>query len=143
MLSSNLPSGPSMFRESAMKKLLGASLVIPCLAGWLLHGGTVRAAAIPDKNLEAAIRAVLHEPKAELTDEKLANVYDLEADRKDIRDLTGLEKCKNLALLKLAHNQVADLKPLKDLGNLQSLDLSNNKIGDLAPIAGLTKLQYL
>ena len=37
------------------------------------------AGPFPDKNLEEAVRAVLkHEPKAELTDEKLQNVYILE-----------------------------------------------------------------
>src|SRR3954453_22670237 len=76
------------------------------------------ASPLPDKNLEAAVRAVLHEEKAELTDEKLRNVYVLEADKKGIKDLTGLDKCKNLALLKLTGNQIADLKPLKDLTNL-------------------------
>ncbi len=56
------------------------------------------ASPFPDKNLETAIRAVLrHEPNVELTDEKLQNVYILEANGKNIKDLTGLEKCKNLA----------------------------------------------
>ena len=98
----------------------------------------------PDKSLEAAIRGVLrHETKTDLTDEMLLNVYVLEAPGKEIRDLTGLEKCKNLALLKLSKNKVVDLKPLKDLGNIQSLDLDDNAIVDLTSLAGLTKLQYL
>src|SRR5206468_7195213 len=102
------------------------------------------ASPFPDKNLEGAIRAVLqHEPKVELTDEKLLNVYILEAPGKEIKDLTGLEKCKNLALLKLTKNKVSDLKPLKDLANLQSLDLADNVITDIGPLAGLSKLQYL
>src|SRR5262249_11086252 len=70
---------------------------------------------IGDKNLEAAIRAALHEPKAPLTDENLANVHILEADGKGIRDLAGLEKCKNLAQLKLSNNQISDLKSLRDM----------------------------
>ena len=91
----------------------------------------------PDKNLEAAIRDVLkHEPKVELTDEKLQDIYFLEAPGKDIKDLTGLEKCKNLALIKLTKNKISDLKPLKDLANLQSLDLAQNEIKDISPLAG-------
>src|SRR5437870_1577924 len=89
---------------------------------------------IPDKNLEEAIRAVLHEPKAPLTEDNLANVHILEASGKGIRDLTGLEKCKNLALLRLTNNQVSDLKALKDMAVLQSLDLSKNKIIDASPL---------
>ena len=98
----------------------------------------------PDKNLEAAIRDVLkHEPKVQLTDEKLLDIYFLEAPGKDIKDLTGLEKCKNLALIKLTKNKISDLKPLKDLANLQSLDLAGNEIKDISPLAGLKSLQYI
>src|SRR5437870_5601679 len=74
----------------------------------------------PDKNLEAAVREALHEPKEKLTEEKLANLYTLESSGKGIHDLTGLEKCKNLALLKLSNQKITDLKPLKDLANIQS-----------------------
>ena len=100
-------------------------------------------APFPDKNLEAAVREVLHEPKEKLTDEKLANVYVLESTGKGIHDLAGLEKCKNLALLKLSNQKISDLKPLKDLVNLQSLDLSGNRIADIAPLHGLSSLQYI
>jgi uncharacterized protein (TIGR03067 family) len=98
---------------------------------------------IADSNLEAAIRAVLQEPKAPLTEDKLLNVYILEAPGKHIRTLAGLEKCKNLALLKVTSNDLTDLKPLAELVNLQSLDLANNQISDVTPLKGLTHLQYL
>src|SRR3954451_5047987 len=102
--------------------------------------GASAASPFPDKNLEAAVRAVLqHEPKTELSDEKLLNVYVLEAPGKGIKDLKGLEKCKNLALLKLTKNQVEDITPLKGLTNLQSLDLAENSVADIGPLAGLTK----
>src|SRR5437879_2004089 len=123
-------------RSFPLMALTGLALFLPATRG-------TAATPLPDKNLEAAVRAVLHEEKAELTDEKLRNVYFLEADKKGIKDLTGLDKCKNLAQLKLTGNQVADVKPLKDLTNLQSLDLAGNKIEDITPLAGLTKLQYL
>src|SRR5439155_10659564 len=97
----------------------------------------------PDKNLEASVREVLHEPQAELNEEKLNNVYILHANGKKIKDLTGLEKCKNLAEIRLADNQIANLTPLKDLTNLQSLDLAGNQIVDITPLKGLTKLQFL
>ena len=87
---------------------LGSTWTVPALA----------ASPFPDKNLEAAIRDVLkHEPKVELTEEKLQNVYILEATGKDIKDLTGLEKCKNLALLKLDKNKIIDIKAIKDMGS--------------------------
>jgi internalin A len=99
--------------------------------------------SFPDKNLEQAVREALHEPKADLTKERLANLYVLETSHAPIRNLTGLEECKNLALLKLAKSQVSELKPLTGLTNLQSLDLSGNKIADVTPLSSLTKLQYL
>src|SRR3954468_17441957 len=102
------------------------------LTSLLLAGEALGASPFPDKNLEAAIRNVLkHEPKVELTDEKLQNVYIREAPEKAIRDLTGLEKCKNLALIKLTKNEATDLKPLKDLTNLESRDLAGNAITDV------------
>jgi Leucine-rich repeat (LRR) protein len=101
------------------------------------------ASPIVDKNLEAAIREERHEPKNELTDEMLKNVYFLDAAGKGIKDLTGLEKCINLGELRLSHNKIVDLKPLKGLTNLQSLDLSHNQIVDIGPLGGLVKLQRL
>ena len=79
-----------------------------CSPSGLANGpGAFAASPFPDKNLEAAVRAVLqHDPKAELTDEKLLNVYVLEAPGKEIKDLTGLEKCKNLALAEALQEQV-------------------------------------
>jgi hypothetical protein len=121
-------------------RLMATLLLLPAGAR-LAHA----ASPFPDKNLEAAIREVLkHEPKNfELTDEKLLNVYILHAEGKGIKDLTGLEKCKNLAEIRLTKNQISDIKPLKDLINLQSLDLAKNAIKDISPLANLKGLQYI
>ena len=86
---------------------------------------------------------MIFESQGELNEEKLNRVYILDAQGKGIKELTGLEKCKNLASLRLTNNQIADVKPLKELNNLQSLDLAKNQIKDVAPLAGLTNLQYL
>jgi hypothetical protein len=131
--------------ESTTMQPFRHAVLLLILTAFGLHLGSSRAAAkpIPDKNLEAAVRAALHEPKTELTDEKLGNLFVLEAAGKGIRDLTGLEKCKNLALLKLTGNEVTDLRPLEGLKNLQSLDLAKNKITDVAPLSTLPRLYYL
>jgi hypothetical protein len=118
-----------------MKYFRGLSLVF-CWLGCVLPL-QAQGVNIPDKNLEAALRAALHEAKAPLTEQMLGNVFVLEAKGKKIANLTGLEKCKNLALLNLAKNKVSNLAPLKDLTNLQSLDLAGNKISDLRPLGGL------
>ncbi len=125
--------------ERAVPALLAA--ILPVLP---LTRTAMAASPFPDKNLEAAIRSVLkHEPNVELTDEKLQNVYILEASGKKIKNLTGLEKCKNLAQIKLTRNEISDLKPLKDLTNLESLDLAGNAIKDITPLANLKGLQYI
>lgn len=104
---------------------------------------SARAANPPDKNLEAALRDVLHEPKKEFNDELYGRVYVLDAVGKGIKDLTGLDKCKNLRSLRLTKNQITDVKPLAGLIELQSLDLADNQIADITPLAGLVNLQYL
>src|SRR5262249_43750924 len=83
----------------------------------------------PDKALEAVVRVELQEPSKDLTDQMLnEKLFFLRGDKKGIRDLTGLEKGKPLAEIKLSNNQIVDLKPLKELANLQSLDLAGNQI---------------
>jgi internalin A len=125
-----------------MNKL--AALVIP-VSACLFCVGSVDAGkeSIPDKSLEAALREVLREPTAKLTDEKLNNVFVLHANKKGIRNLAGLEKCKNLQEIRLAENEITDVKPLAGLTNLLSLDLAKNKIVDVAPLKGLERLQFL
>ena len=93
-----------------MMKQLCQALVVIFFAGWFVNGSAVQAAAIADKNLEAAIRAVLHEPKAELTDEKLANVYVLEADGKHLMSdvLTSIGVVLGLGLVLLTRIEWLD-----------------------------------
>jgi Leucine-rich repeat (LRR) protein len=125
-----------------MKYLLGVSLMFALLVCGLPTQAQP-GVKIPDKNLEAALRAALQDAKGPLTEAMLANVYVFKAKGKKIANLTGLEKCKNLAELDLSGNQITDLTPLKDLTNIQSLDLSGNKISDIKPLSGLIRLSYL
>lgn len=106
----------------------------------------VFAVQFPDKNLEAALRALVFEKKSnaeELTEDDLRKISTLEAKGRGIQNLAGLEHCTNLLLLDVAGNEVSDLAPIKSLVNLQSLTLANNKITDLVPLMELDKLQYL
>jgi Leucine-rich repeat (LRR) protein len=112
-----------------------------CVSG----AASVRAEGLfNDKALETAVRDVLKK-KAEdpLAEADLKNVYILKAKGKGIKDLTGLDKCTNLAELNLAKNEIESIAPLAGLVNIQSLDLGKNKIADIAPVAKLVKLQYL
>jgi Leucine-rich repeat (LRR) protein len=117
-----------------------------------LIAGALLLAAVPaafsaspfkDKQLEAAVQASLRLPKPDFKDDDLAKLSILDVTGKGIKDLTGLEKCKGLAELKLGKNEVTKLEPIKDLPILQSLFLNDNKISDVTPLGGLVKLQLL
>jgi Leucine-rich repeat (LRR) protein len=99
----------------------------------------------PDKNLEAVIREITRKKtdKEEVKEDDLKTIYFLNGNGKKISNLAGLEKCINLADVKLVDNSISDLAPLAGLKNIQSLDLSKNKIADVTPLAKLEKLQYL
>src|SRR5262245_13063569 len=114
------------------------------LSAMLLLSGPVHAASpFKDKNLEAEVQKQLRLPKPDFKDEELAKLSILHVGGKKINDLSGLEKCKGLAEIKLPKNEIVSLAPLKDMPILQSLDLAGNQISDLGPLAGLVKLQYL
>lgn len=130
-------------RRMTTGKLLGWTGLFVCLIS--IHSAE-GAGPIPDKGLEAAVRQQVFEKRDktdELTEEDLKKVFILEGKNKGIKDLTGLEKCPNLALINLAGNEIEKVEPLKDLKNLQSLDLSKNKIVDIAPLASIKALQYV
>ncbi len=129
-------------RNLSMRNLFAWAGVCACLFTFR----TAAAGPIPDKGLEAAVRQQVFEKRDktdELTEEDLKKVFILEGKNKGIKDLTGLEKCPNLALINLAGNEIEKVDALKDLRNLQSLDLSKNKIVDIAPLANIKALQFV
>lgn len=111
-----------------------------------------------DKVLEAAVRRYVFEKrnsKEPLTEKDVENISTIEykghtytldgkkVERKKIKSLKGLEKCRSLALLDLENNEISDISPIKDLKIIQSLNLAKNKLTDISPVAGLVKVQYL
>src|SRR5262245_45659613 len=123
-------------------KLLGALELALAIGSSALFADGIFA----DKNLEAAVRKYVlakRDNDQPLAAEDLKSLSTIHADKKQIKDLKGLEACIALAELRLAGNEVTDLTPLKDLKNLQSLDLARNKVSDLKPLEGLKGLQYL
>ena len=100
----------------------------------------------PDKNLEAVVRQYVFEKRNNeepIVEDDVVNISTISGKNKGIKDLTGLEKCRSLALLDLAGNEIEKIDAIKELKNIQSLDLSKNKIADIKPLAELTKLQYI
>src|SRR5437773_5088768 len=90
----------------------------------------VEVSIFPDKNLEAAVRKFVFEKRDNnkpITEGDVASLSTISGQGMQIKDLTGLDKCKSLASLDLAKNQVSGLAPLKELKNIQYLNLANNQ----------------
>ena len=98
-------------------------------------------------DLEAAVRSALRLPRGYpilITGEKrIDTLTRLTATRKEIADLTGLEKATGLERLDLGDNAIETLTPLRTLTELTILDLADNQIETLTPLQTLTKLTNL
>src|SRR5437867_13361333 len=84
-----------------------------------------------DKNLEKAVRKFVFEKRDNdkpIIEADVANLSTIQGAGMDIADLSGLEKCLNLASLDLPKNRIEDLTPLKGLGKLQYLNLADNQV---------------
>ncbi len=99
---------------------------------------------ILDPNLRAAIAEALGKgPNAPITVEEMERLEELEAQDKDIQDLTGMQFAKNLGFLALDRNQISDLSPIAGLINLRVLLIQENLLSDISPVRGLTNLTYI
>ncbi len=99
---------------------------------------------IPDKNLKAAINAVLGKsPGEEITEAELANIIDLRVEQRGIVDLTGIEYCVNLIDISLGENQISDISALSSLTNLNQLHLWRTQVSDISALSSLTNLTRL
>ena len=100
----------------------------------------------PDKNLEAAVRMFVFEKRDNdkpITEADVVSLSTINGSGMQIKNLTGLDKCKSLASLDLSKNQISKLDPLKDLKNIQYLNLANNQVSDISPVLKMTRLSSL
>ncbi len=99
---------------------------------------------IPDPNLRAAIADALDIPRgAPITQDDMNLLTYLDANRRGIMELSGLDTATQLVSLSLGQNAIADLSPLAHLTNMRSLDLRFNQINDISPLSRLIKLEIL
>ena len=88
----------------------------------------------PDKNLEKVVRRYVFAKRNNeepLTEQDVENISSIEGNASGITDLTGLDKCRSLALLSLSGNEITDITSIKDLKGIQSLNLADNQITDV------------
>src|SRR5688572_16255619 len=81
---------------------------------------------IPDAGLNAAIRDSLHKPGGPLTQQDLLSLTNLDASRREIRSIEGLEAAHNLAFIDLNQNHLASFTVPGALTELRAIDLSVN-----------------
>ena len=99
---------------------------------------------IPDPNLRAAIEAALRKaPGSVITAGDMVRLERIEADRRGISDLRGLEYATNLERIEFRHNSISDLSPLRNLTRLNNIKLRGNRITDVSPLAGLINVDWL
>ncbi len=131
----------------AMRLHLRLTLIGFSLLGLAALTDQARAQEIfPDESLRAVIKEILVKKqinKEQIEEADLKSIFFLEARGRGIKDLTGLEKCTNLASIKLPENQIESVAALAELKNVQELHLQQNKISDIAPLGGMEKLQYI
>ena len=111
-----------------------AMMFNPILAIASPAAGRAEEAYIPDPGLEAAIREEIDKLYGPIYVKDLEGLTRLDALRRGIADLTGMEYCTDLKELDLAYNKITDLSPLSQLVNLEGLRLWGNKITDLSPL---------
>ena len=98
---------------------------------------------------DPALRKAVREKLGVLADTPLTQAYvqlrltGLDARKKGIADLTGLEHATDLQALVLLQNNIRDLSPLSGLTGLAFIDLAGNQIADVSPLAGLENLEVL
>ena len=99
---------------------------------------------MPDPNLRRVVQEALELPDDTLlTQIEMRRLTRLDAYRKEITNLTGIEHATNLTWLSFAENQVRDLNPLVELLHLETLYLWGNSISNLSPLANLIQLRHL
>jgi hypothetical protein len=89
-----------------------------------------------DPQLEQAVRDALEKPIGPITITDAQSLTTLFADSRQISELGGLSKLRNLQLLNLELNQITDIGELGSLTNLTQLFLGWNNISDISPLAG-------
>ena len=83
---------------------------------------------IKDNNLKRAlIEQIDKNSNGEIEESEVLETKKLKLDEKNISDISGLEKFKNLTYLNLRKNQISDFSKLNKLESLEELIIGDNK----------------
>src|SRR5262245_15853898 len=99
--------------------------------------------SIPDPGLNAAVRETLQKPVGPLTEQDLLSLRTLNARRRSVRRIDGLEAARNLVSLELPINLLTNFALPGTLTKLTNLDLSINSLTNCFIPNGMTNLASL
>ena len=99
--------------------------------------------SIPDPGLNAAIREALQKPFGPLTEQDLLSLTNLNASRRNVKSIVGLEAARNLVSLDLQINRLTNFSLPSELTKLSTLDVSVNPLTNFFLPSGLTNLTSL
>ncbi len=98
----------------------------------------------PDPNLEAAVKDALgFEQTKDIYEGDLVVLRTLNAQSRNIQNLAGIYKIRNLETLILWNNNITDISPLGSLFGLKILNLGRNNISDITALQNLENLEQL
>ncbi len=97
----------------------------------------------PDPALDQVIRGLINKPTGSLYLSDLANIQEVVAMDKGIRDIDGVQCLVRVNTLVLTRNQIVDVTPVKDLVRLQVLSFLRNRVRDVSALSRLTQLAML
>ncbi len=97
-----------------------------------------------DPNLEAAVKDALEfEQTKDIYEGDLIVLKTLDANSRNIHNIAGIYKIRNLETLILWNNSISDLSPLGSLFGLKLLNLGRNAISDIGALQNLENLEQL
>ena len=118
--------------------------VVRVLCGEPCPGAADGEVEIPDAGLRAAVEEALGKPAgAPIRKYEMEWLKSLDARRRGVESLKGLQCATELEWLNLDNNQISDVSPLAGLTDLTYLSLQENQISDVSLLADLTALAWL
>jgi hypothetical protein len=111
----------------------------------ILNSCSAQKIEIKDENLKKAILELgIDKNNNGIFEEDEVNIVTkLKLDEKNISDLSGIEKFKNLTDLNLRKNNITDFSKLNDLLKLEELVIGDNKNNELLDLSKLKNLKGL
>jgi len=93
-----------------------------------------------DLNFESLIRDTIGQPNGLIFSSALSGVETLDASRRNLSNIEGIQYLESLNYLLLGEGQISDIGPISGLTNLTYFSIGDHQVSDLSALSGLTKL---